>query len=319
MSTPVISKNANKRKKRPRERSPPERNKCVRLSNSTEDIQSPVAANIQHNIFVGTSGYSYPSWHRMGSFYPKGTRGKELQFYMNQFNSLELNYTHYRIPPEKSWIGWKEKAGLFKPNFAFIIKVNMWFTHMKLLRVDQAFREKWETFWTLCKLLGANLGPLLFQFPARFKYTPEKGLDNFHKLGSLLPPDGKYAFEFRDESWYCPEVYQLFRERDWCLCRLHLNNKGAWAGSLSSGHWPPEEVSPEDYSCSWGVYLRYHGTTGQYEGSYGPEYLDTVREIGNKCVAAGKQLYIYFNNTDEGTPPSAIKDALYLSELFELR
>ena len=65
------------------------------------------------------------------------------------------------------------------------------------------------------------MGPLLFQFPARFKYTPDRGIERLRKLHSVLSPKGKFVFEFRDVSWYCSEVYQLFQEFDWCLCRLH--------------------------------------------------------------------------------------------------
>ncbi|KAI6661191.1 hypothetical protein LOD99_10170 [Oopsacas minuta] len=284
--------------------------KSPRLLISNEDIK---------NIFVGTSGYSYPSWHRSGSFYPKGTRGKELEFYMEQFNSLELNYSFYRIPTQNNLIKWKEKADAVRPNFLFAIKVYKWFTHMKQLNVDDAFKEKWDEFWTVYNVLGDNLGPLLFQFPSNVKYNPDTSVDKLRNLYAILSPHGKYAFEFRDSSWYCSQVYQLFREFDWCLCRLNLNNETGWAGSLSTGNWPPDYVVPYVYSCSWGVYLRYHGTTGQYEGCYGPEFLvGLVKEIEN-YIREGKKIFIYFNNTDDAKPSSAIQDAKFITDTLHLQ
>ena len=290
-----------------------------RTKRSIESVDTFTSNCNSHKVFIGTSGYSHPSWHKPGSFYPKGMRGRELEYYMQQFNSVELNYSYYRTPSEKSVVSWKEKADANRPNFLFAIKVNRWFTHMKLIIVDEVFREKWEKFWSSCQLLEDHMGPLLFQFPARFRYTPDKGTDRLRKLHSVLSPGGKFVFEFRDTSWYCPEVYQLFREFDWCLCRLHLNNTDGWAGSLSSGNWPPDDVTPDEYSCSWGVYLRYHGTSGQYEGSYGPDNLIGLKEERDRCCREGKKLFVYFNNTDEGLPASAIQDARYLTEMFNCK
>ena len=320
MST--VKKNRNRGKKRSREETSTQGLNIKLLKQTKQSIESVgphISSYKSHKLFIGTSGYSYPSWHKPGSFYPKGMRGKELVYYMQQFNSVELNYPHYRIPSPKSVASWKEKAEANRPEFLFVVKVNMWFTHMKLINVDEVFREKWERFWTICQLLEGHRGPLLFQFPARLKYTAESGTDRLRKLHSVLSPGGRYVFEFRDASWYCHEVYQLFREFDWCLCRLHLNNKGGWAGSLSSGNWPPDDVPQDEYSCSWGVYFRYHGTSGQYEGLYGPDSLIGLREERERCSREGKDLFVYFNNTDEGLPASAIQDAIYLTDLLNCK
>ena len=48
-------------------------------------------------LWVGTSGYSYPDW--VGSFYPPGLRqGKLLSYYAKHFPLVELNFTFYRPP-----------------------------------------------------------------------------------------------------------------------------------------------------------------------------------------------------------------------------
>ena len=312
----MISQNMNGGKKRSRQ----DTNSNIHLPKYLKlSVESETICTIDNrNIFVGTSGYSYPSWHKHGCFYPKGTRGRELEFYMQEFNSVELNYSHYRMPTENNLANWRDKIALVRPNFLFVFKVHRWFTHMKLLVVDEVFVEKWLKFWTLSKSLGANTGPLLFQLPPSLKFNLDKSIDKLKKLHSILSPDGKYVFEFRDKSWYCPQVYQLFKEFDWCLCRLNLNNTTGWAGYLLSGNWPPLEVPTEDYSCSWGVYFRYHGTSGQYVGSYGPEFLTGLKKTIEEHIQERKEVYIFFNNTDERTPPSAIQDARFLSGTLKL-
>ena len=46
---------------------------------------------------IGTSGYNYPEWR--GSFYPeKFSTAKMLAYYSERFNTVEVNYTFYRIP-----------------------------------------------------------------------------------------------------------------------------------------------------------------------------------------------------------------------------
>ena len=124
-----------------------------RTKQSIESVDTFTSNYNSHKVFIGTSGYSHPSWHNPGSFYPKGMRDRELEYYMQQFNSVELNYSYYRTPSEKSVVSWKEKADANRPNFLFVIKVNRWFTHMKLIIVDEVFREKWEKFWSICQLL----------------------------------------------------------------------------------------------------------------------------------------------------------------------
>jgi uncharacterized protein YecE (DUF72 family) len=56
-----------------------------------------------------------------------------------------------------------------------------------------------------------NLGPVLFQFPPGFKNT-QRTISRFDDLAKILPRDGKFAFEFRDNSWFCDEVYHIMKK-----------------------------------------------------------------------------------------------------------
>ena len=50
-------------------------------------------------LYAGASGFSYPSWK--GGFYPADARNEDfLRLYAARVNSVELNNTFYRVPPE---------------------------------------------------------------------------------------------------------------------------------------------------------------------------------------------------------------------------
>ena len=60
-------------------------------------------------VSVGTSGWSYPSW-RPG-FYPRGLDPSGfLAFYAEQFPTVELNTTGYRLPAEEQFRRWAEQV-----------------------------------------------------------------------------------------------------------------------------------------------------------------------------------------------------------------
>jgi len=60
-------------------------------------------------LFVGTSGWSYPTWRP--AFYPAGSRTEELLgLYAEQFSAVELNATGYRLPPAEQFRRWAEQV-----------------------------------------------------------------------------------------------------------------------------------------------------------------------------------------------------------------
>ena len=53
-------------------------------------------------VFVGTSGWSYPSWKP--GFYPADLKPREfLSFYAERFATVELNTTGYRLTAEEQF------------------------------------------------------------------------------------------------------------------------------------------------------------------------------------------------------------------------
>jgi uncharacterized protein YecE (DUF72 family) len=141
--------------------------------------------------YVGTSGFSYPSWR--GGFYPDKARPSEfLARYSERLPSVELNNTFYKLPAEEQFRVWAEQA---PADFRFSVKMNRRITHFGRL-------DLLETFCENARLLGNRLGPILIQFPPT--RTRDDGL--LKLLLDSLDPELEYAFEFRHESWDGAEV-----------------------------------------------------------------------------------------------------------------
>ena len=129
--------------------------------------------------YVGTSGWSYPSWRP--DFYPGGTRPEDfLRHYGERFSTVELNTTGYRLPREELFERWAEQT---PPGFVFAPKLN---AHR---------RSDFGTFAERVGLLGERLGPIRVLVAA----ARDEGLLPL-VLGSF-DPSVRLAFDFRHESW----------------------------------------------------------------------------------------------------------------------
>src|SRR5438067_69882 len=130
-------------------------------------------------LYVGTSGWSYPSW-RPG-FYPAGLDAREfLSFYAQQFRTVELNTTGYRLPSEEQFHRWAAAA---PDGFRFAVKLP---AHRP--QTVAAFEERVRT-------LGDRLGPVRVSV----KSARDEGILEL-LLGSLSP-DLQVAFDLEDPSW----------------------------------------------------------------------------------------------------------------------
>ena len=158
-------------------------------------------------LYIGTSGYSYKEWK--GSFYPEDIKpDKMLNFYSEQFSTVEINNTFYRLPQKSVLEGWKNQV---PKDFSFSIKAPQRITHIKRLK-DVEDDNKY--FTDILKTLGNKLGIILYQFPPYFK----KDLILFQNFINLIPDKIVAAFEFRHESWFGDDVYSCLNEKDFPIC-----------------------------------------------------------------------------------------------------
>jgi uncharacterized protein YecE (DUF72 family) len=162
---------------------------------------------VSERILVGTSGYNYPEWR--GSFYPeKFSTDKMLAYYAERFETVEINYTFYRMPTEKLLAGW---AAGTPEGFSFTLKAPRRITHdAKLQRCEELV----QVFCRTAATLGPKLGVLLFQLPPNFK----KEVAVLAAFLELLPQGIRAAFEFRHPSWFEADVFETLRSRNVALC-----------------------------------------------------------------------------------------------------
>lgn len=227
-------------------------------------------------IFIGMSGYYYKH------MYPTNT--DMLNFYSKNLNSLEINSTFYQLP-SKSTID-KLKV----QNLVYSIKVNRYITHDKKLK---SVTKYWKEFYQSLEDLHDKIFCFLFQFSSNFHFN-YKNFSRIEKLSGILNTDHKYAFEFRNLSWYQnAKLNELFLKNQWIFVISNVNNTSQWAGDLKNDFNP----SLAKYSLTSNtVYIRMHGSVDQYKGSYRDEIFDKIFEFVKK-----KQIEyacIYFNNTD---------------------
>ncbi len=157
-------------------------------------------------LWIGTSGFQYAEWK--GNFYPEDLpASKMLPFYAERFSTTEINYTFHRIPAPKTIENWKT---LTPENFRFALKAPQKITHFAKLR-DCA-----DTLGYFCQIisgLGQRLGPVLFQLPPNFR-KDAAALNSF--LREL--PSIRAAFEFRHDSWFDDEIFEILKSRNIALC-----------------------------------------------------------------------------------------------------
>lgn len=237
-------------------------------------------------VYVGTSGWHYEAWK--GPFYPPGLRTEEmLGFYCRRFRTVEINNSFYRLPSAETFRQWRETV---PGDFLFAVKGSRFITHMKKLKDP---REPLELFLGRARELGEKLGPVLFQLPPRWRVNAARLADFLE----ALPSGYRYAFEFRDESWFTDEVYAVLREHGAAFCIYDLDRR----------------LSPLAVTCGF-VYVRLHGPNGPYQGSYDDEALSAWARRIRAWLAEGKDVYCYFDNDQYGY---AALNALSLKSLVE--
>ena len=232
-------------------------------------------------VYVGTSGFAHMEWK--GSFYPEKISGKDmLRFYAGRLNSVEVNNTFYHMPKESVLKSWAEQV---PHGFVFALKAPQVITHLKQLR--NVFEETEYLFRSL-SILGAKLGPVLFQFPKSFRAN-EPALENFL---SIIPDGAACAFEFRSPSWLDAGMPDLLRKKGCSLCIADTDEN------------PAQEIVE---TAPWG-YLRLRRS----------DYTDADMSLWVERILSLKweRAFVFFKHEDEA---EGAKQAMHFQELINSR
>jgi len=278
---------------------------------------APLAAEEREMIRIGISGWLYPAWR--GTFYPKGLpQSAELAYASRTFNSIEINGTFYSLKSPDSFAAWR--AGT-PEDFVFAVKGARFITHMKQLRDCETALANFFAQGVLA--LGAKLGPILWQLPARMPFNEER----IERFLALLPRDTMAAAQLarqRDRRImagrtllapaastpirHALEVrHESFRDRRFIEL---LSRAGAALVVSDAPDWPRFEEITADF-----LYLRLHGAHELYSSGYDGAALDLWNERIRRWAGEGqgsenqrlRDVYVYFDNDAKvRAPPDAL-------------
>ena len=197
-----------------------------------------------------------------------------LFYYASLFNSIEINSSFYKIPRCKTNRNW---ASLVPPDFTFTLKLWKGITHVK-----EYDHKDLVNFFEAADCLADKKGSLLIQFPATTEISLN-GLENLLKDIKTLDPNGSWkpAIEFRHARWYHQDLFCLLDE---------------YAASLVL-HDMPNSIPDRLNDKAPFIYLRFHGSAGDYRGSYENDFLFRKSVEIRQWLQEGKDVYAYFNNT----------------------
>jgi uncharacterized protein YecE (DUF72 family) len=238
-------------------------------------------------VRVGCSGWNYQDWRER--VYPKGLPpSKWLEHYATLFDTVEVNNTFYRLPRVEAVARWVEQS---PPGFVFAVKASRYLTHVKRLR---DLGDGVERFYAHIEPLAGSpkMGPVLWQLPRTFKRDDER------LAGALeaLPP-GRHCFEFRHESWFADETYELLRRHN---------------AALVIGDHPQRPFQAHELTADW-TFIRFHyghrGRNGNYSERELQEWAARIEDWRRRV-----EVYAYFNNDWMGF---AVRNGLRLKELLD--
>jgi uncharacterized protein YecE (DUF72 family) len=267
-------------------------------------------------IRIGISGWRYAPWR--GVFYPPDLpQRRELEYASRALPTIEINGSFYCLQRPEFYAEWHEQT---PAGFVFSVKGGRYITHIRRLRdVETALAN---FFASGILNLREKLGPVLWQFPATFRWDPER----FSAFFALLPRDTqaalalarrrdarmhgrsrlaidsnrplRHAVEIRHGSFRNPEFVALLRRHNVALVVAD-----------TAGKWPLVEDVTADF-----VYVRLHGEEELYASGYTDSSLDSwaarLRAWSNgsepgdaRVIAAARarrrrsrDVYCYFDN-----------------------
>ena len=200
-----------------------------------------------------------------------------LQYYATFYNSIEINSSFYKIPRGATLARW---AASVPDKFRFTYKLFENITHVKPFVVNEK-----DTLLFLEALSGAEdkIGCLLIQFPPSLKVH---SIDAVDKLLEFIRKSSQnktipIAVEFRDKSWYQDGVYRML---DVHHATIVIHDKASVPSPMLNLPTPL-------------IYLRFHGPSGDYRGSYSDDFLYEYAGYIHEWLKEDKTVYVYFNNT----------------------
>lgn len=226
-------------------------------------------------LHVGTSGWNY-DWPDLYEHVP---RARRLEAYAERLDAVEINGSFYRLQKRETYQRWRSRT---PDGFCFAVKANRYLTHnMKLKDADGPIGLERDR----AQGLGDKLGAVLWQLPQRFRRNDER-LVAWTKALRRKWPSARHVLEPRHPSWFGDAVAEILGERGVAFCMSDAPN------------WPLWETPNTDF-----VYARLHGHTRLYHSRYARRSLERWAERARGWLDEGRDVLIFFDNTDSGHAP----------------
>jgi uncharacterized protein YecE (DUF72 family) len=235
-------------------------------------------------VHIGCAGWNYRDWR--GAVYPEDLPTRRwLERYAELFDTVEVNNTFYRLPSRAAVKGWVDQT---PDGFVIAVKASRYLTHVKRLR---EMRKGTRRFASAIEPLAdsGKLGPVLWQLPASFRRDDDRLSEALEHLSG-----DRNCIEFRHESWFAPEVYDLLRRHK---------------VALVIGDDPERPFQTHEMTADW-TYIRFHRGNRGRRGNYSQRELEEWK----RRIASWRsevEVFAYFNNDWEAFAP---RNALWLAE-----
>lgn len=243
-------------------------------------------------ILIGTAGFSYDDWR--GPFYPEKTpREKMLELYAGEFPLVELDYTYYSMPSERTMASFARRT---PESFLFAVKLHKSITHERESAegMSGAFRDFLKAVGPLTD--SGKLACLLAQYPWSFKPgdASRRTLRELREKTADLP----VVVEFRNAQWVSEETFEFLRDLGLGFCCV--DEPGL------PGLMPPLCMATTDLG-----YVRFHGRNAaawwkhgnaseRYNYLYSEEELSSWKPRLLNLDAAVPRTLVLFNNCHGG-------------------
>jgi uncharacterized protein YecE (DUF72 family) len=261
-------------------------------------------------IKIGTSGFSFDDWKE--TVYPPGLKKSAwLSFYEKElgFKALEVNFTCYTLPSQKSFEGMSRKTG---PDFSFAVKAFRAMTHEIRNKSTGQLIDNKEVFdkflFSLEPLIkDKKLSCILMQFPYSFSNNPENR--DYLKTAKDRLKDIPIIVEFRNQAWLNESTFSFLTKHEIGYCAV---DEPKLKGLMP---FAPRTTSSIGY-------FRFHGrnknwfnapTSIRYDYLYSnDELLEFIPPI-NAIAVKTNSVLVFFNNCHAG---SAAKNAIMLAQIL---
>lgn len=241
-------------------------------------------------IYIGPTGYNMKPW--VGKWYPPGAQEKHfLRHYAVQFNTIEFNTTHYRIPDWATVDRWREDV---PDDFRFCPKIPQNISHARDLGLSDS---EMPIFCEAIQRLGQAMGCCFIQLPPHF--IPRdlnilaRFLENFSKKLPLAVEvrhpaffqktmEAEAFFELLKKYDVAAVITDVAGRRD--VCHLRLTNARTLIRFVGNG------LHPSDYTRvgDWAEKLKAWFENGLHEAYFFTHEPDNLLgpELTELCAEA---------------------------------